>query len=162
MATTTAQEGKLSKQRVSTPTQPRGFSFHTGLTIWKSQVDRAFIRSSLARGQPEGLPMGQLSSSWPAGHSISTPGWGGGAAGVAGSPGAENRGGFPRALCRASLATGPQSTLPCVGAGATLQPNPASTREKGLQHQRDFRALASACSVPWWSKSVSLSLSLHY
>lgn len=58
MATTTAQEGKLSKQRVSTPTQPRGFSFHTGLTIWKSQVDRAFIHSSLAGGSRRGCPWG--------------------------------------------------------------------------------------------------------
>lgn len=75
MATTKTQEGKLSKLCVSTLTQRRGFSFHIGLTIWKSQVERAFLNTSLVREKQEGLPTGQASrpSSSSAGHSPSVP-----------------------------------------------------------------------------------------
>ena len=75
MATTMTQEGKLSKLCVSTLTQPRGFSFHTGLTILKSQVESAFLNTSLIGEKQEGLPTGQASrpSSSCAGHSPSAP-----------------------------------------------------------------------------------------
>lgn len=60
MATTKTQEGKLSKLCVPTVTQPRGLSFHMGLTVWRSQVQSAFRNTSMVM---EGLPTGLTSSS---------------------------------------------------------------------------------------------------
>lgn len=102
MATTKAQEGKLSEQRASTPTQPRGFSCGAGLTIRKGQADRAFLSRSLV-GAAEQLQTRR--------HSPSAAG---GGAGPAGCPGAEARGGFPSAAPRSLSGPGPQSVLPCA------------------------------------------------